>query len=38
MAGYWFLQGGWRDKRLLDEIEFGERVREEAAIEEGAPG
>jgi putative MATE family efflux protein len=36
MAGYWFLRGGWRDKRLLDDIQFQERVREEAAIEEGA--
>jgi putative MATE family efflux protein len=35
MAGYWFLWGGWRDRRLLDEIEFQEQVREEAAIEEG---
>jgi putative MATE family efflux protein len=37
MAGYWFLWGGWRERRLLDEIEFQEQVREEAAIEEGAP-
>jgi hypothetical protein len=36
MAGYWFLWGGWRNKRLLDEIGFQEQVREEAAIEEGA--
>jgi MATE family, multidrug efflux pump len=34
MAGCWFLWGGWRDRRLLDEIEFQEQVREEAAIEE----
>jgi putative MATE family efflux protein len=34
MAGYWFLWGGWRDKRLLEEIEFQKQVREEAAIEE----
>ena len=34
MAAYWFRWGGWRDRRLLDEIEFQERVREEAAIEE----
>ena len=34
MAWYWFLWGGWRDKRLLDEVEFQEQVREEAAIEE----
>jgi putative MATE family efflux protein len=38
MAGYWFLWGGWRDKRLLDEIEFSEQVREEATIEEGVAG
>jgi putative MATE family efflux protein len=35
MAGYWFRWGGWREKRLLDEIAFQEQVREEAAIEEG---
>jgi putative MATE family efflux protein len=35
MAGYWFRWGGWRDKRLLDEIEAQEQVREEAVIEEG---
>jgi hypothetical protein len=36
MAGYWFRWGGWRDKRLLDEIEVQEQVREEVVIEEGA--
>jgi putative MATE family efflux protein len=36
LAGYWFLWGGWRDKRLLDEIEVEEKVREEAALEEGS--
>jgi putative MATE family efflux protein len=35
MAGYWFLWGGWRNKRLLDEIEIQEQVIEEAVIEEG---
>jgi MATE family, multidrug efflux pump len=37
MAGYWFMWGGWRKRRLLDEVEveFQEQVREEAAIEEG---
>jgi len=35
MAGYWFLWGGWRDRRLLEEVEFQEQVRTEAAIEEG---
>ena len=36
MAGYWFRWGDWRDKRLLDEIEVQEQVREEVVIEEGA--
>jgi len=36
MAGAWFQWGGWRDKRLLDEIDFQEQVREETEIEEGA--
>jgi putative MATE family efflux protein len=36
MAGCWFLWGGWRDRRLLDDIEFQEQVREEAAIEESS--
>jgi putative MATE family efflux protein len=35
MAGYWFRWGGWRERRLLDEVEFQEQVREEAVIEEG---
>ena len=35
MAGYWFMWGGWREKRIIDE-EFRELVREEAAIEEGS--
>jgi Na+-driven multidrug efflux pump len=35
MAAYWFTWGGWRHKRLLDEVEFQEQVREEAAIDEG---
>jgi MATE family, multidrug efflux pump len=35
MAAYWFTWGGWRNKRLLDEVEFQEQVREEAAIDEG---
>ena len=45
MAGGWYRWGGWRNKRLLDEValqeqareaEFEEIVREEAAIEEGS--
>jgi putative MATE family efflux protein len=36
LTGYWFLFGGWRNRRLLDEAEFQEMVREQAAIEEGA--
>jgi Na+-driven multidrug efflux pump len=43
MAGGWYMWGGWRNKRLLDEVgerireaEFEELVREEAAIEEGS--
>ncbi len=36
MAGYWFMWGGWRDKRILDDEEFQEMVRAEAAIEEGS--
>ncbi len=34
MAGYWYMWGGWREKRIIDE-EIRELVREEAAIEEG---
>lgn len=45
MAGGWYKWGGWRNRRLLDEVaiqeqareaEFEEIVREEAAIEEGS--
>lgn len=36
MAGYWFMWGGWREKRILDDEEFQEMVRAEAAIEEGS--
>jgi putative MATE family efflux protein len=34
MAGYWYVWGGWREKRIIDG-EFQEMVREQAAIEEG---
>ncbi|HKD67086.1 MAG TPA: MATE family efflux transporter [Candidatus Binataceae bacterium] len=36
MAAYWFMWGGWREKRLIDDDEFLEIVREQAAIEEGS--
>ena len=38
MAGSWFLWGGWREKRLLNEMEVEEQVREEAIVEEGVSG
>jgi putative MATE family efflux protein len=35
MAAYWYVWGGWRERRLIDE-EFQEMVREQAVIEEGS--
>jgi putative MATE family efflux protein len=38
MAGCWYRWGGWRDRRLLDEVEFQVEVQQEAEIEEGVSG
>jgi putative MATE family efflux protein len=35
IAYLWFKQGGWKNKRLTEEIQMAERVNEEAIIEEG---
>jgi putative MATE family efflux protein len=34
---FWFARGAWKGKRLIDEVQLEQRVRNETVIEEGLP-
>jgi len=32
---FWFKQGGWKNKKLTEDLEMSAKVNEESIIEEG---